>query len=121
MIERAWAEAFAQEWIEAWNTHDLKRILSHYTEDFEMSSPLIIQRMGEPSGTLRGKHNIRPYWEIGLAQQPPLHFQLLNVLVGVNSLVLHYRTASGRLAAEVLTFNEEGQVIKGAAHYKDER
>ena len=121
MIEREWAEDFAQEWIEAWNSHDLERILSHYTEDFEMSSPLIIQRTGEPSGTLRGKHNIRPYWEIGLAQQPPLHFQLLEVLVGVSSLVLHYRTASGRLAAEVLTFNEEGQVIKGAAHYNDER
>ena len=98
MIQKAWAENFAQEWIEAWNEHDLERILSHYTEDFEMSSPLIIQRMGEPSGILRGKPNIRPYWEIGLAQQPPLHFQLLAVLLGVNSLVLHYRTASGRLA-----------------------
>jgi ketosteroid isomerase-like protein len=117
MIEKAWAEDFAQKWIEAWNAHDLERILSHYTEDFEMSSPLIIQRMREPSGVLRGKVNIRPYWEIGLAQQPPLHFQLLEVLVGVNSLVLHYRTASGRLAAEVLTFNEEGQLIKGNAHY----
>lgn len=119
MIERAWAENFAQEWIEAWNGHDLERILSHYTDDFEMRSPLIIQRMGEPSGVLRDKPNIRPYWEIGLAQQPPLHFQLLAVLVGVNSLVLHYRTASGRLAAEVLTFNQEGKVIKGAAHYNE--
>ncbi len=120
MIEREWAENFAQEWIAAWNAHDLEQILSHYTEDFEMSSPLIIQRMGESSGVLRGKANIRPYWEIGLAQPPPLHFQLIEALVGVNSLVLHYRTASGRLAAETLTFNEQGQVIKGAAHYKDE-
>src|ERR1700723_3107179 len=27
------------EWIAAWNAHDLPRILSHYADDFEMSSP----------------------------------------------------------------------------------
>src|SRR5262245_3361642 len=119
MITKEWADQFAQEWVEAWNSHDLERILSHYTDEFEMSSPLIIQRMNEPSGTLQGKHNVRPYWKLGLAEQPPLHFELLKVFVGVNSIVLHYRTASGRLAAEVLVFNDQGQVIKGSAHYSE--
>ena len=27
---------FAAEWIAAWNSHDLERILAHYTDDFEM-------------------------------------------------------------------------------------
>ena len=40
---------FAEDWIASWNSHDLDRILAHYTEDFEMSSPLIVQLMGEPS------------------------------------------------------------------------
>ena len=31
------ANEFAAEWIEAWNAHDLDRILSHYTDDFEMN------------------------------------------------------------------------------------
>jgi hypothetical protein len=119
MIEKEWAERFAQEWIAAWNAHDLERILSHYTEEFQMSSPLIIQRMNVPSGTLRGKNNIRPYWAMGLAQQPPLHFELLKVFTGVNSIALHYRTASGRLAVEVLVFNDQGEVIQGSAHYSE--
>ena len=72
MIEEGWAKAFAHEWIEAWNSHDLERIMSHYTDDFEMSSPFIIELMGEPGGKLRGKASIRPYWEKGLAAQPPL-------------------------------------------------
>ena len=33
--------AFAEEWITAWNTHDLDRILSHYAEDIVFRSPVI--------------------------------------------------------------------------------
>ena len=32
MLERSWAFEFAEEWIASWNSHDLDRILSHYTE-----------------------------------------------------------------------------------------
>ena len=46
---------FAPEWIAAWNSRDLDRVLSHYTDDFEMSSPLIVALMNEPSGVLHGK------------------------------------------------------------------
>jgi len=55
MIDKAFADSFAADWIESWNAHDLDRILSHYIEDFEMSSPLIIKIVGERSGTLKGK------------------------------------------------------------------
>lgn len=61
MIERAWAEAFARDWIDGWNAHDLERILAHYADDFEMTSPLIVQRMGVPGGKLKGKEAIRAY------------------------------------------------------------
>jgi ketosteroid isomerase-like protein len=50
MIDKTFAEHFAHEWIAAWNSHDLQRILSHYAEDFEMASPFIVQVAGEPSG-----------------------------------------------------------------------
>ena len=55
MIEKDFAEEFARDWIESWNSHDLERILSHYSDQFEMSSPKIIQIAGEPSGTLKDK------------------------------------------------------------------
>ena len=55
ILDRKFAEAFAAEWIAAWNSHDLERILSHYTEDFAMSSPGIVKLASEPSGTLKGK------------------------------------------------------------------
>lgn len=52
MVTRDRALKFAREWIEAWNAHDLQGVLSHYTDDFEMSSPFIGAFAGEPSGTL---------------------------------------------------------------------
>jgi len=30
MIDRNFAARFAREWIAAWNSHDLERVLSHY-------------------------------------------------------------------------------------------
>ena len=55
MIDKVFSEHFARQWIDSWNSHDLGRILSHYSDDFEMSSPLIINIVGEPSGMLKGK------------------------------------------------------------------
>jgi ketosteroid isomerase-like protein len=54
-MDSAFAQHFATEWIAAWNAHDLDRVLSHYANDFEMSSPYIVTFAGEPSGTLVGK------------------------------------------------------------------
>jgi ketosteroid isomerase-like protein len=32
-VTREFADPFAEEWIAAWNAHDLPRILSHYEDD----------------------------------------------------------------------------------------
>ena len=120
MIDRAWAKQFAEDWIEAWNAHDLERILSHYTDDFVMSSPLIIERMGVTEGVLKGKDAVRPYWQGGLEARPPLHFDLRDVLVGVNTIAIYYHsTTRNRMVAEVLTLNAQGQVVSGAGLYGD--
>lgn len=50
MIDTTFAERFVHEWIEAWNSHDLETVLSHYSDDFEMSSPFIIAFSPESGG-----------------------------------------------------------------------
>ena len=116
MLDKAFADHFAADWIDAWNKHDLDRILSHYTDDFEMSSPVIIKVAGEPSGTLNGKEKIGAYWAKALQLAPGLHFELLTTLVGVNSITLYYKGVRG-LSAEVFHFNREGKVTRAYAHY----
>jgi ketosteroid isomerase-like protein len=116
MIEEAFATRFAAEWIDAWNAHDLDRVLTHYADDFEMSSPVIVAIAGEPSGMLKGKEQVRAYWSKALELLPDLRFELLTVLVGVASIVLYYRGARG-LAAETFHFDGQGRVIRAYAHY----
>ena len=116
-MEMAFAEQFAADWIDAWNAHDLDRVMSHYADDFEMSSPVIIEVASVPSGTLRGKAAVGAYWEKALELVPDLHFELISVLVGVTSITLYYKGARGRLVAEVFHFGAEQKVSKAFAHY----
>jgi ketosteroid isomerase-like protein len=116
MITKDFALRFAEDWIESWNSHDLDRILSHYTADFEMASPIIATMMNETSGTLHGKEAIRVYWGKALAQLPELRFELADVFVGAASATITYRGHRG-LSAEVFWFNADGKVYRAAAHY----
>jgi len=70
MMQKGFAERFAREWGEAWNAHDLERVLSHYEDDFEMSSPIIVTLMGESSGKLKGKAAVGAYWAKALKLLP---------------------------------------------------
>jgi hypothetical protein len=115
MIDRHWAQVFASEWIESWNAHDMDRILSHYTDDFEMSSPLIVERLGRPEGKLQGKQAVRDYWLPGLSMQPALQFDLIDVFVGVEAITIYYNNVGRRLVAETLFFNAAGKVERGMA------
>src|SRR5258706_165789 len=45
----------AQEWIAAWNAHDLERILDYYADDVELISPFVPRLMSQSESLLRGK------------------------------------------------------------------
>jgi len=120
MIDAKWAKEFAQEWVDSWNAHDINRILSHYVDDFEMRSPIIVERMGIASGVLKGKKAVSHYWAPALTASPPLKFVLHDVLVGTDAIALYYYNVTrGRMVVEVLTFNEQRQVVTGSAHYAE--
>jgi hypothetical protein len=117
MIDEAFAENFAMDWIDSWNSHDLHRILSHYDDDFEMSSPVIVQLADEPTGVLKGKVAIGAYWAKALQLIPDLHFELISTFVGVNTISLYYKGARGRFAAEVFHFGPDNKVVMAYAQY----
>jgi SnoaL-like domain len=108
--------AFDREWIEAWNAHDLDRILSHYRDDVRFVSP-IAARFGAPHGELRGRRALREYFARGLAAYPTLHFEPIAAFGGIGSIALHYRSIEDRAAVEVMELDARGQVRRVAAHY----
>lgn len=115
-ITQAFADDFAREWVAAWNSHDIERILSHYSDDFEMASPLIAQRGFSATGSLKGKEAVRAYWTPAVGPGSMLQFELIQALVSVDSIAIHYRSGT-RVCVEVVSFNDQGMVTAGAAHY----
>jgi len=110
---------FAEKWIESWNSHDLEDIMKHYAEDIEITTPMIKLAGGIESGSLQGKEQVKAYWKKALDKIPDLHFELVDVTSGVDSVALYYKSVMNKMAIEVMFFDENGLVKKMIAHYTD--
>ena len=106
---------FAKDWVEAWNSHDLNRVLSHYEEDVVLTSPRVRLFLGRDDGIIRGKAALRDYMELALKKVPDLRFSLDRVFSGVNAVVLEFHTHQGRHTAEFMEFGRNGLVSRASA------
>src|SRR4051812_17202333 len=107
MLTEERANHFVAEWIDAWNSRDLERVLRHWRDDCVFASPLVSKITGDISGTVRGKAALRAYWERGLASNPDLHFELLHVHIGHHSVVIGYRNHRGQTCAEMVELDAD--------------
>lgn len=119
MITHEFAERLAKEWIESWNSHNLESILSHYSADIELTSPIAVKLLGVESGMVQGIVALRSYFEKGLAALPDLEFEQIGIFTGVGSITLLYRRKNGPTGAEVMMINNEGKIEKVIAHYSE--
>jgi ketosteroid isomerase-like protein len=108
------ARSFADEWIAAWNSHDLDRILSHYALDVVFLSPVAQKRVG--NGRVVGHAGLRAYWGPALAGIKDLHFTLINVFTGHDALTIQYRNQLGEVT-ETFELGADGKVIRSMACY----
>lgn len=109
--------ALAQEWVAAWNAHDLERVLALYSEEASMASPYIAAMGLSETGRLHGKDALRAYWGKALPNHPDLHFDLKTVFAGPDSVVIHYRNERGAEVCEYLRVDGDGKIVEGAAHH----
>jgi len=114
-IDEAWS--LADHWVAAWNAHDLDLIMSHYEDAVELSSPVAAQLLGTSGGKVIGKASLRAYFQRGLEAYPELHFQLADVLCGVNSVVLYYTNQKGTRTAEFMELSAMGKATRVVANY----
>ena len=108
---------FTSEWISSWNSHDLDTILKHYSDDVEITSPMIQLAAGIKAESLKGKASVAEYWRIALKKIPDLRFELIDVAEGINSVAIYYRSVMSKKTIEVMFFNQQGKVNKVFAHY----
>ena len=109
--------AFGREWVAAWNSRDLERVLTLYAEDSEMTSDKIPALGFDAGGTLRGKENLRAYWGKALALLPNLHFTLIDTYVSPDSVVVFYQNERDAKICEYLRLDAAGKIRQGSANH----
>jgi ketosteroid isomerase-like protein len=117
MLTQEQAQQLAHQWIEAWNSHDLDEILSHYAEDVVLVSPVAATILNDPSGTVSGKEALRDYFKKGLEVYPDLKFELIDVMWGLSSVVFYYTNQKGSRAGEFMEVDSAEKITKVIAHY----
>ena len=116
MVTLEEARQKASAWCAAWNDLDLDAIMTHYSEDVAFSSPTVVARWGAADGWLRGKAKLRDNFAMGV-KAPGLHFELVDVLLGVNAMCVLYRRETGLLVSDLVEFDEHGHGLRVVACY----
>jgi len=119
-LQFEFAKEFAKDWVLAWNSHDLEKILSHYSDDFIIESPLAEKRIPESKGKVVGKNNVRIYWKMGLDTNKNLEFEIIDLFCGVGYVTIYYDNKStGKRVIEMLHFNQEKLVDRAIVNYSE--
>jgi hypothetical protein len=116
-LQALFARGFAEDWVDAWNSHDLERILAHYDDEVLLVSPIALKLLNG-DGTVRGKAALRDYFLRGLETFPDLRFDLIDTLWGTETIVVYYiSNVRGSKTVEVMLLNSAGKIRRVWANY----
>ena len=106
-------QAFATRWAEAWNRRDVEAVLQDFHDDVVFTSPTALAVVGTPS--VRGKGELRAYWNTALARIGSLRFVVDRALwdpVSRELAIIYIADIDGksRRVSENLIFDESGRV-----------
>jgi len=111
------ARELAEEWIAAWNEHDIDTIMSMYAPTVVLHTPTIIDTLGLAEGRIKGIEGVREHFARGLERLPDLHFELEQIYTGVRSVAITYRWSDGTPVCEVHEYDEQERIKRVQALY----
>lgn len=100
-----------RDWLNAWNSKDIDRLMNHYHDNIAFSSATVVKRWNTKSGKLIGKEAVRKHFLKGFEETNHVLFELLGVLQGMEGIVLVYRKGALGMAADVITLDDSGLVL----------
>jgi predicted ester cyclase len=80
-------------------------------------SPVAAKMLGDPSGKVAGKAALKSYFKRALEVYPNLSFQLVDVMWGLESVVLYYTNQKGSKTGEYMEIGPTGKVARVVANY----
>ncbi len=106
-----------EEWVAAWNSHDLDAIIALYAPGVRFQTPTAIASLGIADGLIDGAERLREHFARGLARLPDLRFDIERIYVGVRSVAITYRWADGTPVAEVHEYDRDELIERVQALY----
>ncbi|MGL1080492.1 nuclear transport factor 2 family protein, partial [Vibrio parahaemolyticus] len=74
MLEKA-TITIAKHWFDAFNAHDLEKLLSLYADHAQHYSPKLKIRQPETQGLISGKAALRTWWQDSFDRLPSLKYE----------------------------------------------
>lgn len=112
--------SIAHAWFEAFNSHNLEKLLSLYDDDAEHFSPKLKIRHPETKGLVTGKEALRKWWKDAFERLPTLSYKVKSLTADSDRVFMEYiRTVENEdemLVAEVLEI-KEGSIVASRVYH----
>jgi hypothetical protein len=82
--------AIANKWFDAFNEHDLEKLLTLYSENAQHYSPKLKLRKPETKGLITGKNALRLWWKDSFERLPTLKYVPQNFIADSKSVFMEY-------------------------------
>jgi len=101
----------AQEWFEAFNQHDLEKLLKLYHDNARHFSPKLKIHKPETKGFIQGKEQLRAWWKDAFERIPSLVYEPTNFIVDESQIFMEYiRKVDGE---EQMMVGEVLEIVSG--------
>jgi hypothetical protein len=102
--------SIAHLWFEAFNTHNLEKLLSLYDEEAAHFSPKLKIQHPKTNGLITGKEALRIWWKDAFDCLPSLHYKVTSLTSNADRVFMEYirmvENEDNMLIAEVLEIKE---------------
>ena len=110
----------ANNWLKAFNEHDLEKLLSLYDDNAEHFSPKLKLRKPETNGIIKGKSEMRKWWKDAFDRLPDLSYHEKTITANNERVFMEYtRIVSGEesmVVAEVLEI-KNGLIVASRVYH----
>jgi hypothetical protein len=109
-------------WTKAWNDHNIKKVLSLYSENILFSSPKVKSVYpNRTSTTITNKKDLEEYFFSGLKKFPMLHFMPIDYFLKNHKVIFEYSaTPDNKIQWSVIEkfeFDNDGLIKKSSVYY----
>ena len=80
----------ATKWFEAFNAHDLEKLLSLYNDNAQHYSPKLKIRTPETQGLIKGKQELREWWRDAFDRLPTLQYEVVKLTADEDQVFMEY-------------------------------